>query len=231
VHDLPAIAELTAQLEGFGSIYVGVLAMGFFYGLTLCSFSCLPLITPYIFGTQAGFRAGFDVTAIFIIARVAGYSVLGALSGFAGQLFLERIGLQVPMMVAGILILFIALLVLFKPHTSCKKPVSAARDGQHSLRHMATLGIATSLMPCPPLYAVMLYGATTQSMLTGATLAFLFGLGTSASPLYYIGGATSWLSGRIGQETAYKYSSILRSLSGVIIATFGIKLFFSGISG
>jgi cytochrome c-type biogenesis protein len=231
MHDLPAIGPYLALFEDFGSIYIGVLAMGFFYGLTLCSFSCLPLITPYIFGTQSGFRQGFDVTVIFIVARVSGYTLLGGMSGLVGGVVLDQIGHKGPMVIAGILVLAISALVLFKPKTSCTKRASSPKGRRGALRHMATLGLATSLMPCPPLYAVMLYAATTQSMLTGAALAFMFGFGTSASPLYYIGGATSWLSGRIRYETAHKYNDLLRKLSGLIIASFGAKLLLSGVYG
>jgi thiol:disulfide interchange protein DsbD len=220
-----------AELQSFGSIYIGVLAMGFFYGLTLCSFSCLPLVGPYVFGTRTGFRQGFDVTAVFIIARVAGYTVLGVLAGLVGKFVLERIGLQVPMLIAGLLVLAIGLLVVVKPRSACPGVGQKAQSDRRSVRHMATLGIATSLMPCPPLYAVMLYAATTQSALVGGLLAFLFGFGTLASPLYYLGGATGWLSGRIRQETQQKFNGLLRTFSGLLIVMFGLKLVFNGSGG
>ena len=219
--DLPAIGAYIAPFEGLGSIYFGVLAMGFFYGLTLCSFSCLPLVAPYVFATQSNFGKGFDATAIFIFARVAGYAILGAFAGLAGKVVLERIGLHGPMIFAGLLVLSVGFIVALKPRKSCERFIDASRPSRRSAGHMATLGLATSLMPCPPLYAVMIYSATTQSATTGAMLAFLFGFGTLASPLYYLGGAAGWFSGRIGQETAYKYNGFLRALSGLVIVLFG----------
>jgi thiol:disulfide interchange protein DsbD len=227
VSDLPAIGPYLAPFGGTGSLYLGVLAMGFFYGLTLCSFACLPLIAPYVFATQQGFRKGFDATAIFIFARVAGYTLLGALAGLAGKLVLEHVGLQKPMIFAGLLVLAIGIAVAFRRRKTCGKSLHVPR----SSRHMTILGFATSLMPCPPLYAIMIYAATTQSMVTGALLAFLFGFGTLASPLYYLGGATGWLSSRIGQETAYKYNALLRTLSALVIMMFGVKLIANGLTG
>jgi thiol:disulfide interchange protein DsbD len=224
VSDLPAIGPYLAPFGGAGSLYLGVLAMGFFYGLTLCSFACLPLITPYVFGTQSGFRKGFDATAIFIFARVAGYTLLGALAGLAGKVVLEHVGLQAPMIFAGTLVLAIGLIVALRPRKTCGKSLRI----QRSSGHMTILGLATSLMPCPPLYAIMLYAATTQSIAMGATLAFLFGFGTLASPLYYFGGAAGWLSARIGEETAYKYNALLRTLSALVIMMFGVKLIING---
>jgi sulfite exporter TauE/SafE len=227
VSDLPAIGPYLAPFGGAGSLYLGVLAMGFFYGLTLCSFACLPLVTPYVFATQPGFRKGFEATAIFIIARVAGYTLLGALAGVAGKLVLDHVGLQKPMILAGLLILAIGIAVAFRQRKVCGKSSRKER----SSRHMTILGLATSLMPCPPLYAIMIYAATTQSMVTGALLAFLFGFGTLASPLYYLGGAAGWLSARIGQETAHKYHTLLRTLSAIVIMLFGVKLIANGFSG
>ncbi|MEJ2124695.1 MAG: sulfite exporter TauE/SafE family protein [Alphaproteobacteria bacterium] len=225
--DLPAIGPYLAPFGGAGSLYLGVLAMGFFYGLTLCSFACLPLVTPYVFGTQPGFRKGFEATAVFIIARVAGYTLLGALAGLAGKLVLEHVGLKAPMILAGGLVLAIGVAVALSRRNVCGNSSRIRR----SSRHMTVLGFATSLMPCPPLYAIMLYAATTQSMVTGALLAFLFGCGTLASPLYYLGGAAGWLSARIGQETAHKYNSLLRILSALVIMMFGVKLIANGFGG
>ena len=163
----PIISEVT-RFQVFGSVYMGVLAMGFFYGLTLCSFSCLPLIGPYIFATRSGFRQGFDSTAVFIAARVVGYTLFGALAGLAGNLVLAKIGTHGPAGLAGLLILAIGLGVMVKPRKPCAMSSQSSRRDRRSTRHMATLGLATSLMPCPPLYAVMLYAATTQSMWVGA---------------------------------------------------------------
>lgn len=213
-----------SQLQGFGSIYAGALAMGFFYGLTLCSFSCLPLMGPYIMGTSAGFRQGFDAMAAFIIARVLGYTLMGGLAGLAGEALMEHIGLRGPAVAAGVAIIAIGLVVLLRPRRGC-----ASHAGLQAFRnrHAAILGLATSLMPCPPLYAVMLYAATTQSMATGAMLAFAFAFGTAASPLYYLGGAAGWLSGRMKEETQQRYNDALRLLSAGIIAAFGAKLVLS----
>ncbi len=226
--NLPAIGAYIAPFGGTGSLYLGVLAMGFFYGLTLCSFSCLPLVTSCVFATQPGFRKGFDATAIFIFARIAGYTLLGALAGLAGKVVLAHIGLQKPMMIAGVLVLAVGLVVVFKPRSACGKSTNTPLRVQRASKHMAILGIATSLMPCPPLYAVMLYAATTDSVASGALLAFLFGVGTLATPLYYLGGAAGWISARVRQETAHKYNGLLRTLSGLAIVMLGAKLIASG---
>lgn len=224
---MPVIDQHIALVQGVGSTYLGVLAMGFFYGLTLCSFSCLPVIAPYIFGTQSGFRSSFNITAVFIGARVLTYGVLGAAAGWFGQVLLDRIETGVLFPVAGSLVLIIGIAVLLKRRSACRKP-SLPLSGyrQNAALHMATLGVATSLMPCMPLTAVLLMAATSKSPLTGAMLAFIFGVGSAASPLYYLGGATGWIATRIRQQIP-RYAGTLQNLSGIILAIFGVRLLLS----
>jgi sulfite exporter TauE/SafE len=214
-------------LQGFGSIYVGVLVMGVFYGLTLCNFSCIPLIGPYIFATQGGFRRGFDATAVFVLTRIATYTLLGGLSGLIGSVALESLDSGWLLSMAGGLILLIGGRVIFKTKSSCQKPGLVQGPEQRTWVHMMALGFSTSLMPCLPLSAVLLYAATTQSFVIGSTLALMFGIGTSASPLYYIGGAAGWLSGKIRHEIP-RYNGMLRIISGIILALFGIRLLLMG---
>jgi thiol:disulfide interchange protein DsbD len=219
------------MLQGFGSIYMGVLVMGLFYGLTMCNFSCIPLIGPYIFGTQGGtqggFRRGFDATAIFVLTRIVTYTLLGGLSGLVGSVALESLDSAWLLTAAGGLILAIGARVVFKSKSSCQNQGVVQGPERPAWVHMMTLGFSTSLMPCLPLTAVLLYAATTQSFLIGCALALMFGIGTSASPLYYIGGATGWLAEKIRKEIP-RFRGALRIISGIILAIFGIRLLFMG---
>lgn len=228
----PALQLHLDMLQNFESIYVGMLAMGFFYGLTLCNLSCIPLIGPYIIGTQRGFKSGFDATAVFVVTRVFTYTLLGGLSGLVGNVALKSFDSGVLFFIAGSLVLLISAVVIFKPKSAaCKKQGQVQGPIQRSWVHMMTLGFSTSLVPCLPLTAVLFYAATTQSFVTGCLLAFMFGLGTSASPLYYIGGAAGWFSDRIRNEIP-RYTSMLRTVSGVILALFGVRLLvMSGLIG
>jgi cytochrome c-type biogenesis protein len=229
----PALQMHLDMLQNFESIYVGMLAMGFFYGLTLCNLSCIPLIGPYIIGTQRGFRRGFDATAVFVITRVATYTLLGGLSGLIGNVALKSFDSGVLFAVAGSLVLLISAVVIFKPKSAACSKNNGQVQGpvQRSWVHMVALGISTSLVPCLPLTAVLFYAATTQSFFTGCLLALMFGIGTSASPLYYIGGAAGWFSDRIRNEIP-RYTSMLRTISGVILALFGVRLLvMSGLIG
>ncbi len=230
----PALQLHLDMLQNFESIYVGMLAMGFFYGLTLCNLSCIPLIGPYIIGTQKGFRRGFDATAVFVITRVVTYTILGGISGLVGNVALKSIDSGLLFVIAGTLVLSISVMIIFRPKAAaCKSKgqVEVHRPRRRTWAHMVTLGFSTSLVPCLPLTAVLFYAATTQSFVTGCLLALMFGIGTSASPLYYIGGAAGWFSERIRSEIP-RYGSLLRKVSGIILALFGLRLLImSGVLG
>jgi sulfite exporter TauE/SafE len=223
----PELQQQLEFLQGFDSIWLGVLGMGFIYGLTLCSLTCIPLITPIIFASQAGFRRGFDATAIFILARISAYTLWGAIAGLLGEMLLRRLDSSWPGLLAGGVILLIALRIIWQGRTACSGHAANGHQVKPPSRHpwlqMASLGLSTSLIPCPPLSGVLIYAATTQSMFTGALLALLFGIGASASPLYYIGGTTGWLSERLFKQIP-QHSRWLRLLSGAILALFAIRL-------
>ncbi len=227
--DSPMLQAHLDILRSFENIYIGMLIMGGFYGLTWCNFSCIPLIGPYIFGTQGGFRRGFDATLVFMLSRIAAYTLLGGLSGWFGSVALEYIDSNWLMGMAGGLVLLIGAAVIYRPKkaTTCQKRGQVQGPVQHTWVHMMTLGFSTSLVPCLPLSAVLFYAAATGSFTTGCLLALMFGIGTSASPLYYIGGATGWLAAKIRNEIP-RYHGLLRIISGGILVAFGIQLLLIG---
>ncbi len=212
-------------LGGFDNVAVGVLTMGFFYGLTLCSLSCLPVIAPYLFSAGTGFKKSLHATGIFVAAKIATYSFLGAVSGAFGSIFLERIP-QDRLLVANGLVIVVVGLLAWRGKKSCIGYEGSCHPATG--RHMAVLGLVTSLMPCLPLSAVLLYAASSQSMVTGAVMAFLFGLGTAASPLYYFGGGSAgWLAKRIGAAIPDK-RLLLQRFSSVVLMLMGFKLLIMG---
>ena len=264
MHNLPAIEQQLALLGAFNSEYIGVLAMGVFYGLTLCSFSCLPMLTPYLFaaaGGNGGFMPAFNLTAIFIITRVVAYAALGAGAGAMGSLLLGWLDQGVFLPLAGAIVIGIGVFVMFSRRKGCARPrlehfrksgnrfsdkkcgknkeldpsfdsiktgnaLSSRGPRWRRTAHMVGLGMATSLMPCLPLSTILMLAASRGSMLQGAVLGLLFGIGAAASPLYYLGGATGWLATRIRAEIP-KYSHGLQKLSGFILALFGLRLILS----
>ena len=233
MRNLPAIEQQLSLLGWFSSDYIGVLAMGFFYGLTLCSLSCLPMLTPYLFaqagqeqGRTAGFMTGFHLTALFIAARVATYAILGAAAGGLGEMLLKRMDEGVFLPVAGGMVVLVGMAVAFGRKAACSHHGTFAAGQKTSVLHMVGLGLATTLMPCLPLTAVLMLAATRGSVMEGAVLGLLFGAGTAVSPLYYLGGAMGWLARRIMAEIP-KHAGLLRRISGLMLVLLGLRLMLS----
>ena len=57
-------------IGGGPALYGGVFVIGLIYGLTTCTFSCLPLVGTYIVGTRSSFSGGVKAVFLFSIASI-----------------------------------------------------------------------------------------------------------------------------------------------------------------
>lgn len=189
--------------------YLGAFAGGLIYGSVVCTASCLPYIASYIAGIGAGFRKGVGVTLVFSGGRIAGYAVIGALVGLFSGLFrlvvsqTEISPFQIySSLVFGVITIAIGGFVLFRiksPKCECKPPdsknlVASAKRGRWGFDFGAfSLGLSRGLILCPPLVLLLLYSVPFASPVGSVALAVLFGLGTTISPILFLGGVTGWL--------------------------------------
>ncbi|MFH1319406.1 MAG: sulfite exporter TauE/SafE family protein [Bacteroidota bacterium] len=214
--------------KGFANPYLGVLLTGLFYGMTLCSFSCLPYIGTYILGSQEGFGKGVKATVIFSVSRAVTYTFLGGLCGYIGSVIVEEINPELIFLITGIVIFLIGIIIIIKPLKACSqehRKISKTIFLQNPYLHLISMGMAISLIPCLPLTAVLLYSSTTHSVFTGGLIALIFGLGTVISPLLFFGGIAGWFSGRIKIEIP-QYRTLLQKISGLILVFLGVKLLY-----
>ncbi len=70
---------------------------------------------------------------------------------------------------------------------------------------------------------VLLYAASGNSAINGCRATVLFGLGTTISPLIFIGGAMGWLSAGISRKIP-QHSGLFQRICGLVLVSFGIKL-------
>ncbi|MEW6409177.1 MAG: sulfite exporter TauE/SafE family protein [Nitrospirota bacterium] len=214
--------------KGFANPYLGVLIAGLFYGMTLCSFSCLPYIGTYIIGTQEGFSKGFKATIIFSISRIATYTLLGGLCGYIGSVILKEINPGLILLITGVVIFLIGIIVILKPLQTCPQnghKIKKTISFKNPFLHLISMGVVISLIPCLPLTAVLLYSSTTQSIFTGGLIALMFSIGTSISPLYLFGGAAGWFSKKIRLEIP-QHKGLMQRISGGILVFLGAKLLY-----
>jgi cytochrome c-type biogenesis protein len=188
--------------------YLGAFTIGVFYGLVVCTASCLPYLTSYIAGIGAGFKKGVKATLIFNSGRILAYALIGGLIGlFSGLISLVAPEAILPFqvyasLVFGIVTVAIGASILLKarkPHQcsiqSGVNMVASGRIGRFRFDFGAfSLGLTRGLIICPPLITLLVVYALPFSNPVGSmTLAVLFGLGTTVSPILVLGGVTGWL--------------------------------------
>ena len=190
--------------------YIGAFIGGIVYGMVVCTASCLPYLAGYIAGVGAGFRKGISITMLFSGGRIAGYAIVGALAGLFSGLFrlvvsqTEISPFQVySSIVFGIVTVTIGAFILFKakqPKCDCSPKDSKGISANLTKRRILgfdfgafSLGLSRGLILCPPLVLLLLYSVPFASPLDSVSLAILFGLGTTVSPILILGGVTGWL--------------------------------------
>ena len=210
--------------------YLDALIIGLGYGLGVCTASCLPYVAGYVAGIGAGFRQGIRVTLIFNAGRIVAYAMLGAIVGLIGGLLTvvasETISpLQVySSLVFGAITIVIGIGVVWKARRPSECGLHAVnapapgKFGQFGVDAGAfSLGLSRGLIICPPLALLLLYALPFSNPLGSVTLAVLFGLGTTFSPLLVLGGVTGWLLNK-----APLFRKWISLAGGVILIMLGV---------
>jgi sulfite exporter TauE/SafE len=150
-------------------------------------------------GVRADGRADRWAPLRYNLARIASYSVAGALAGGAGGVLLQAFDVQrlstVLRLVAGLVMLAAAARLLFgwrllDPLESLggrawRRLVPAGRlaSSRSAVLRSVGLGLAWGALPCAMTYSMLLLAATTASTAAGAALMLAFGIGTLPSML------------------------------------------------
>lgn len=209
-----------------GPVYFsGLFLTGLIFGLTVCSFSCMPVVCTWVMGTQRSFTDGFRSVLTFSAGRVGGYTIVGMLCGFTGMAAETFFRQNLIVTGSGLLFLLTGVSVAFSGNgkrCTAKSKIFNSMPKSRRL-HMSVLGLITGMMPCIPYSAVMAGAAASGSVFTGGLSAFVFGLGTSVSPLLIAGGGAGWFAGRIAKQIP-EHSSMLRKINGCILSLIGIRM-------
>jgi sulfite exporter TauE/SafE len=186
--------------------FIGAFVSGLFYGLAVCTASCLPIVAGYIAGVGSGFRKSVRLTLFFNSGRVLAYAFIGALIGLFGGLvrfFVSETVIspfQVYSSLAfGVVTIIIGGWLLHKTRAqSCdcksKSTIPPSKLSRYGIDFGAfILGLTRGLIICPPLIALLAYSLSFASPLSSIGIAVVFGLGTTISPILLLGGITGWL--------------------------------------
>jgi sulfite exporter TauE/SafE len=188
-------------------------------------------VTSYIAGTGAGFSRGVKITLIFNSGRILAYVLIGGLIGlFSGLITLAAPDVISPFqvyasLVFGLVTVVIGSNIFLKSRklqkcnfrgdnivTSCKMNRFGFDFGAFSL------GLTRGLIICPPLITLLVvYALPFSNPLGSITLATLFGLGTTLSPILVLGGVTGWLLNK-----APLFRKLISIAGGVVLIVLGV---------
>jgi len=199
---------------------LGILSLSIVYGFTVCSLACLPPLSVYLMGTGRTFTDGLVGGFYFVAGKMLVYGTWGGLAGGFGMLFgvptIQNRWMGIFIIVTG---LAIPLAARTKTACNCLGP------GKHGRRFpLLLLGASTSLVPCPPLAAILLLAAHEGSVLTGIGYGLVFGAGLIVSPLMAASGSMALISGVIRQKVSW-IGPYLQGSAMVILLFMGMKIF------
>lgn len=209
----------------FGAIFV--------IGLVAASSSCIAVTGGLLLSTTAKIRerygnekpiARMRPVFLFILGRIASYTVLGGLLGVVGGILAPSatvsavlmIAASVYMVVMGLDMLHIAPAWLKRlmprmPKSLAHRILNA--EGKEHPGMPLLLGGATFFLPCGFTQALQLYALTTKNFGSGAISLLAFALGT-APALLALGWASTSLKGKAGQFF-FKFSGALVIVLGL----------------
>ncbi len=161
----------------------------------LGSSHCIGMCGPFaalLGGGADGWRQNAQWQLLYSCGRIFTYATLGAMAGFGGE---RLAGLQLAgwnatallALAAGIFLIHEGLITagvgrrLFAPAGTASCPSGGLLRSmlrQRNRQGVFLAGVATGFLPCGLVYAFLLTAARTGSLLTGATVMAVFGLGT-----------------------------------------------------
>ncbi|MBC8318224.1 MAG: sulfite exporter TauE/SafE family protein [Desulfobulbaceae bacterium] len=203
---------------------LSIFILGVTYGTTICSMTCLPYLGPFILTTGSGFQDGLKGAFSFGTGKIIMYALFGGLAAFVGEVFNPGPEMQ---KIMGFSLIGVALIMPFINRLSCRE---TCKGGTKNRLPLLFLGMATSLVPCPPVAAVFLLAAGQDSIVTGMGFGLFFGLGLTLSPLLLTAGGLGLISQNLHRETG-KFMPYLRALAMLVLIFLGVKMIFSGGAG
>ncbi len=202
------------------------LFQAFFLGLSMgpaCLGYCAPVFFPLVASErQTKWVGTARLVGLFLLGRLAGYSLVGAGVGIAGALLLQGVSATawgVVRIAMGIL------LILFGLLTAATRPRWCAMQGKpgRSLAFSALLGFLTGLNLCPPFGAAIAGAAAAGSVQSALFYFWSFFAGTALyfAPLVFISPLTR-------MEAFRQVARVCLFLSGVWLLAEGAVGIYAG---
>ncbi|MBU0675632.1 MAG: sulfite exporter TauE/SafE family protein [Proteobacteria bacterium] len=193
--------------------------LGLISGVTVCSLTCLPIIGPYLLATGNGFKDGVLGALSFGIGKIACYATLAGLAAALGRELHPGAELK---LVMGLVLILVALAIPFTARHRCRSKCRPA-----TRLPLMAVGAATSIIPCPPLAAILVLASGQDSILQGIALGFYYGLGLTLSPLLIAGGGLALISQKLNREVR-GLTPYLQGAAMLIMILLGVQMIYGG---
>ena len=197
----------------------------FISGLILGCGPCVGFCAPILAGFTAAYKPSLKKALIFYLsfstAKLISYMILGALCGvFSGILkssfFLNY--LNIVNITLGFFVFLIGVLTIITREPLSSKYCSFLSKG--NLSNASILGLLAGFSPCLPLLGILNYIIIiSRSPFEGSFYAFIFGLGTSISPVILLVGLSGKLAGNFSKNN--KIKTLIRIVSSLILIYLG----------
>ena len=219
-----------SQNMGYGLLFIVGLLTGF-HCVTMCGGFVVSYTTK---GVQQG-KKPHQLHFSYALGKTISYTVIGALFGLLGSLIAFTPKMRgIAGIIAGIFLVLFGIKMLGLPWLRkfrIQWPRSINRwIGEESKIHAQSplvIGLFNGLMiACGPLRAIYIMAAGTGSMIEGAKILFIFGLGTLPVMLGF-GYLTSIISGKATMKIL-KFSGVLVVILGLVMINRGLALAGNG---
>jgi sulfite exporter TauE/SafE len=167
-----------------------VLIQPFLLGISVgifCFTYCVPFIAPYLVSEQRKLKKNFKIILEFILGRLGGYILFGAIFGYLGQKIASQtvnLILIIALMVLSVILIFYALGFLKPKGIFC-----SAKFIKFRTKAPILMGFLMGINICPPFLMSLAYVFTLHSIVKGIIYFLMFFLGTTVYfiPITFLG--------------------------------------------
>ena len=217
-------------LEPVSLSFPAALLLGLSFGSGPCNIACLPYLGPVFMATGDGVRKAWRILLPFSLGRMSGYTLLGALAGWAGLLVQDWINQPWVRWLLGGATILVALSILWRQrqqpvacsHSTKEQPIEVQIDNRHKAvptlpGGLFFMGMGMALNPCAPLTTVILAAATTANVMAGGSLGLGFGIGAVLIPTFVFALGVAHFGTQIREHLSQWRGALVNTSVGLLL--------------
>lgn len=217
-------------LEPVTLSFTAALLLGLSFGSGPCNIACLPYLGPVFMATGEGVRKAWRILLPFSLGRMIGYTLLGALAGWAGLLVQDWINQPWVRWLLGGATILVALSILWRQrqqpaacsHSAKEQHIEVQIDNQNKAvptlpGGLFFMGMGMALNPCAPLTTVILAAATTANVMAGGSLGLGFGIGAVLIPTFVFALGVAHFGTQIREHLSQWRGALVNTSVGLLL--------------